>query len=239
MPAAESEESLLELGAGGIRRDSPRNGQAKKLGLAHRRGEFGWGNVSAQIQQCPRWGRHRDPGTAGALTSTERRGAVKGDAPVLLPSRSPRNSHLDRGGFAASAGPGKPAGTASNSPQLSRTSVAEYREISTGEDGRHPAPFLAESMMTDGVNTAVNAVEAAVGGPLGDLAAGQPDPGQLSSRDHTVLVSRNPGDYGIPERFVAFPSYGEGKATSASVSPPRLGKGPSDRSAAGAGGSGR
>jgi hypothetical protein len=50
--------------------------------------------------------------------------------------------------------------SAPNPPELGGTEVAEDRVVAARENGRHPSASLAESAVTDGLNTTVNRVEA-------------------------------------------------------------------------------
>jgi hypothetical protein len=76
--------------------------------------------------------------------------------------------------------------------------MAEHCVVPGGQDRRHPAAFMAESLMANGVNTTMNRVEATGLCALRDSAARQPDGRQLGGRDHTVLVGGEPCDRNVP-----------------------------------------
>jgi len=76
----------------------------------------------------------------------------------LLPRR-PWNRDVNRAGFGASAGASSIA--VDEAPQLGRAAMAEDGAVPTGKHGRHPPPLVAEPVMSDGINTAMNGVETA------------------------------------------------------------------------------
>jgi len=55
-------------------------------------------------------------------------------------------------------------------PQLRRTAVAEQRALAAGEHSREPAPLIRQPRVADGVDAAVDSVEATRLNPSGDGA---------------------------------------------------------------------
>ena len=53
-----------------------------------------------------------------------------------------------------------PARTAVDAPQFGRAEVAEDGAFPASEDSRHPPTVITESVMADGINTAMNAMQA-------------------------------------------------------------------------------
>ena len=72
-----------------------------------------------------------------------------------------------------------------------RTGAQTARAV--GEDGRHPVALAGELPVAEGVNAAMDAVEAA-NGPIADLAFAEAERGQLPARDHPVLPLRERRD---------------------------------------------
>ena len=91
-----------------------------------------------------------------------------------------------------------------DAPQFGRVGVAEDGAFPASEDSRHPQTVITQSVMADGIDTAMNAMQA--GGCETAVDPGEADSGgpQLSSRDDAVLACRKTSNEGVGPRFVAF-----------------------------------
>jgi hypothetical protein len=92
-------------------------------------------------------------------------------------------------------------------PECGGAGVTEDGVRAAGEHRCHPSPFLAESLVSDGVHTAMNAVQAlgchtAPATPLVDTCASE-----LHKRDHAVLIGRNPGNDSVRTGVGEFPTH--------------------------------
>ena len=79
----------------------------------------------------------------------------------------------------------------------SRWPMAEDGPGPEREHGRHPAPLRREQPMTDGVDPAVDAVQASAGHAVAHAAAAEAEVSELSDRHDPVLLCRHPRDPGI------------------------------------------
>lgn len=64
-------------------------------------------------------------------------------------------------------------------PESGGTDMAEHRSPPACQYRRHPSPFIADVGMADGVDTAMNAVQAAGGDAVSDGTRGEPAGPQL------------------------------------------------------------
>jgi hypothetical protein len=78
--------------------------------------------------------------------------------------------------------------------------------------------------MTDGINTAMNAVQAAGGDSVPHRARGQPEPVQLLRRNHAVLSRGEAGDRRIPAALGAFFPDNGNKAPTPAILPREAGR---------------
>jgi hypothetical protein len=111
---------------------------------------------------------------------------------------------------------------AADSPKLGRAHVAEDGPFAAREHRRHPSALIAQAAMPDGVNTTMNAVEAAGFHSTGHTGWGKASGRDLRGAQDAVLVRSKPRDPGVRAAIVDFFSHSERKATNAPLSPPSL-----------------
>lgn len=76
------------------------------------------------------------------------------------------------------------------SPQLAGRPVAQKRAFATGEHGGHEAPVQADALVPDGVDAAVDPVQAPGSGSVLDRSAGDAEVEELPPGDDAVLFGR-------------------------------------------------
>lgn len=204
MAPAEREYPDLELAPGAVRRRFRTDRQAEELGLAEGRGELGWGEEGAEVGERSSRVRDRDSIAPSAVTGNEGGRAMEDDAVPLPDPGRPRDSDMNRNGLPVDARRGRPASATPDVPELCGAQVTEYGVVTAGEYGRHPVRPIAESGMADGIDTAMNAVQAARLDASADGAGGDSDEFELPHHNDTVLPRRDPGNEEIRGRFVAF-----------------------------------
>jgi hypothetical protein len=96
--------------------------------------------------------------------------------------------------------------------------VTEDRALAAGEDGGHEAPVEAQAPMADGVDAAVNAVEAAAGDSTRNRALIDTRLVEQRDSDRTVLARCDPRHRRVTS--VDFLSHSESKSTGAWILPP-------------------
>jgi hypothetical protein len=72
--------------------------------------------------------------------------------------------------------------------------MTEHGPVAAGEHTSEPAPLAAETVVTDRVNPAVQAVEMTVAHSPGRGVGSDPDCAELLDRHDTVLVGRQRGE---------------------------------------------
>ncbi|MGA8924876.1 MAG: nucleoside-diphosphate kinase [Solirubrobacterales bacterium] len=82
--------------------------------------------------------------------------------------------------------------------------MAEDGAFPASEDSRHPKTVITQSVMADGINTAMNAVQAGGFETAVDPGEGKSGRSQLIGRDDAVLACRKTSNEGVGPRFVAF-----------------------------------
>ncbi|MGA9635833.1 MAG: hypothetical protein WBQ41_11415, partial [Solirubrobacterales bacterium] len=107
-----------------------------------------------------------------------------------------------------------------NGPQCSRTAVTKDRAFPAGKHSGHPPALIADSSVADGVDAAMNAVEAPGSRAITDGAPAHSEMDELDRGDHPVLAGGNRTDPCVPARFVAFVRHIRTKATDGPISPP-------------------
>jgi hypothetical protein len=80
------------------------------------------------------------------------------------------------------------------SPECSRAAVTEHCPRAASEHSSQPDALVAQSPVADGVDAAVNSVEAARLNAATDGALGDASSDQLGKYDHPVLTGRQPRD---------------------------------------------
>ena len=115
---------------------------------------------------------------------------MKHDPPPVPLARGARHGDVNRPRFSVRGDFQQPVRTAVDAPQFGRAGVAEDGAFPASEDRRHPKTVITQSVMADGIDTAMNAMQA--GGFETAVDPGEGDPGgpQLSSRDDAVLACR-------------------------------------------------
>ena len=85
-------------------------------------------------------------------------------------------------------------------PQLRGAAVAESCPLAAGKHRSEPEAFLAESGVANGVDAAVDSVEATRLDAPGDGALGDAGRNQLGKQDNPMLTGREPRDLviGVP-----------------------------------------
>jgi hypothetical protein len=86
--------------------------------------------------------------------------------------------------------------------------VAQDSGLAAGENGGHEAAVEAEAVVTNGVDTAVDAVKVTTLDAAGDAVPAYPERLELCDRDYSVLTSGDSRDRGI-ERVEFLPHVGE------------------------------
>lgn len=191
--AAEGEEARLQFAAGVVGFRPGIQWQAEVFGLPQRCSELRLGKETTEIREGSGWGRDGDAGSPGYCAGEE------GAGPMDADSSARPSIAWDRDVYKTPLG--------KELPQRSRADVAEDGVGPASEHRRHPSPSLAESLVPDGVNTSMKAVQAlgcyaAPATPLVDTCAFE-----LRKRDHPVLISRNPGNDGVRSGVGAFPTH--------------------------------
>jgi hypothetical protein len=82
--------------------------------------------------------------------------------------------------------------------------VTEDRAFPASEDRRLPKTVITQSGMANGINTAMNAVQAARLDAPGDGLTAHADGFELAERDHAVLSASDPRDLLVVASFGAF-----------------------------------
>ncbi len=126
------------------------------------------------------------------------------DAVPLPDPARPLDRDVNRNGLSIDARRGKPASATPDSPDLCRAQVTEYGAVTAGQYGRHPVRTIAEPGMANGINTAMNAVQAARLDAPGDGLTAHADGFELAERDHAVLSASDPRDLLVVASFGAF-----------------------------------
>ncbi|MGC1814185.1 MAG: hypothetical protein WA696_08630, partial [Solirubrobacterales bacterium] len=80
--------------------------------------------------------------------------------------------------------------------------MAEDGAFPASEDSRHPKTVITQSVMADGINTAMNAVQAGGFETAVDPGEGKSGRSQLIGRDDAVLACRKTSNEGVGPRFV-------------------------------------
>ncbi len=86
---------------------------------------------------------------------------MEDDAVPLPGPARPRDRDVNRSGLPIDPRRGTPASATPDSPELCGAQVTEYGAVTAGQYGHHPVRPIAEPGMANGVNTAMNAVQAA------------------------------------------------------------------------------
>ena len=129
---------------------------------------------------------------------------MKHDPPAVPLARGARHGDVNRPRFSVRAGLQSPARTAVDAPQFGRAGLAEDGAFPASEDSRHPKTVITQSVMADGINTAMNAVQAGGFETAVDPGEGKSGRSQLIGRDDAVLACRKTSNEGVGPRFVAF-----------------------------------
>jgi hypothetical protein len=90
------------------------------------------------------------------------------DSPAALSAARPRDRDVDRWGFFPSARTA-PADR-QHAPELGGAAMAQRGALSASQHRRDPSPVIADVRVADGVDPAMDAVEAAGGDPALDRA---------------------------------------------------------------------
>src|SRR6187399_723881 len=108
-------------------------------------------------------------------------------------------------------------------PGGSRASMADDSPLSTGKYGCHPTTLGRKAGMSDGVDAPMNRVQSSRKRPALDGRPIEPRRTQLGNRNHSVLASRNRGDFTVG--IGALVSHSATKAPGPANSPlwPKLG----------------
>jgi len=85
--------------------------------------------------------------------------------------------------------------------------MAKHCAWTIGEDSRHPPSLPAQSLVADGVNTAMNAVQAFGVDAPSSAAFVDSDTIELGEGDHAVLVGSKTRDECIRGAVVTFPTH--------------------------------
>ena len=93
-------------------------------------------------------------------------------------------------------------------PEDRSGNVAQNRAVAAGEHRCHEVAVEAEAVVTDGVDTAVDAVKVTTLDAAGDAVPAYPKRLELCDRDYSVLPSGDSRDRGI-ERVEFLPHVGE------------------------------
>jgi hypothetical protein len=72
--------------------------------------------------------------------------------------------------------------------------MAQRRAGTGSEDGGHPTPMSRQDWMADGVDAAVDSVQASRGRTMRHRALREPEPHELRECDDTMLALRQPRD---------------------------------------------
>jgi hypothetical protein len=102
---------------------------------------------------------------------------------------------------------GRGATKAEHSPKLASTRVAQHRPVTTSEHCRHPSPGLAQALMPNGEDAAMNTVKAARLHSSQPAALSHTYALKLGDGDHTVLSSREASDRRIRIAIGALPTH--------------------------------
>ena len=83
--------------------------------------------------------------------------------------------------------------------------MAEHRSLPRRKNGRHPSPLIAERGVSDGVDAAVHAEEAAGLNSASHSGGTQPDAPELGERDDAVLLVAILATSALVARFLRIP----------------------------------
>ena len=109
-----------------------------------------------------------------------------------------------------------------HAPQPGRTCVAEHRSVTVRKSSSHPAAFIAQAGVANGVDTAMDAVQAAGASTVADGTRRKAGGVQLLHRDHAVLPSGEAGDRGVPSSAWKFLRHIRNKFPVPPISPPSV-----------------
>src|SRR4051794_12500156 len=98
--------------------------------------------------------------------------------------------------------------------------MAEHGSFAAGEHSRHPSPFLAEIGVADGVDPAVDAMQATTICAVRNSAGEESDSEQLRPGDDAVLPRCDEGDLRISTARGRFVRHPRTKSPTPTISPP-------------------
>jgi hypothetical protein len=88
-------------------------------------------------------------------------------------------------------------GPSRDAPQRGRAQAREHRSLAGGENGGHPQALRFEAGMADGIDAAVDRMQASRLRPIRDRPAGKPELSELLRGHHSVLPRSEPGQLRI------------------------------------------
>ena len=208
MAATEGEKGTLELAARevGVGAQIGFRDQAEIQRSPNRCTEHRLGNAAVQIAERSRRLGDRDAVATGRNSGDEGVGSVDRDALALPPAPIPWDGHMD-----------PPPMRPEHGPDRGGAVMTEDRPTSNGKGSRHATPFESEIGVAHGVNTAMNAVQAAGDGASAHCFSAEPGRRELGRADDSVLASGDSRDHQVA--FGSFVTHSVTKAPTAVLLP--------------------
>jgi hypothetical protein len=138
------------------------------------------------------------------VLAIERPGSMDDDAAAPAAARLGRNRDMR---INVNTGWGRGATKAEHSPKLASTRVAQHRPVTTSEHCRHPPPGLAQALVPNGEDAAMNTVKPAGLHSSQPAALSHTCALKLANGDHTVLSSREASNRRIRIAIGALPTH--------------------------------